>query len=262
MKLRFSSGLLAIVIPAVLFGSVALSSTLGLWRTTTDKIPARYASGAEAGQYNPMDIRGSYDFGAISDLFGIPLADLATAFSVPEGTDAASFQVKLLEEMWADADTGGLEVGTDSVRLFVAFYKGLPIDMADTTGLPGAAADLVMAGGTPTAAQQAFLAAHRVTGAPTGLADTASAEETAAPGDASAGSATPDGEETERKVKGTTTWKEVLDWGVPQADLEAAFGGEIKSLSVLIKDDCTARGVEFSPVKSRLQELVDALPAD
>ena len=256
MKIRIRSGLLAIVIPAVLFGSIALTSALGLWRTTTDKIPARYTSGSAAGEYNPMDIKGSYDFGTISDLFGIPLADLANAFLVPEGTDAAAFQVKSLEEVWSEADTGGLEVGTDSVRLFVAFFKGLPIDMADTTGLPDAAADIVLAKGAPTDEQKAFLLTHRVSGIVPGVG-----EEAASPAVSSAASpAAATGEETERKIKGTTTWKEVLDWGVPQAELEAAVGGEIRSLSSLIKNDCAARGVEFSSVKGQLQVLVDALP--
>ena len=164
MKIRIRSGLLAIVILVVLFGSVALTSALGLWKTTTDKIPAKYTTGAEAGEYNPMDIKGSYDFGTISELFGVPLEDLATAFLIPEGTDAATFQVKSLEALWSGTDTDGLEIGTDSVRLFVAFYKGLPIDMADTTGMPAAAADLVLAKGTPTDDQKTFLASHRVEG--------------------------------------------------------------------------------------------------
>lgn len=258
MKIRIRSGLLAIVIPIVLFGSVALTSALGLWKTTTDKIPAKYTTGAEAGEYNPMDIKGSYDFGTISELFGVPLEDLATAFLIPEGTDAATFQVKSLEALWSGTDTDGLEIGTDSVRLFVAFYKGLPIDMADTTGMPAAAADLVLAKGTPTDDQKTFLASHRVEGTVAGGAEQVAASSTAAPASSPAAST---GEETERKIKGTTTWKEVIDWGVPQADLEAVAGGEIRSLSSSIKDDSAARGVEFSSVKSQLQALVDALPA-
>ena len=65
-------------------------------------------------------------------------------------------------------------------------------------------------------------------------------------------------ETSERLVKGATTWKEVIDWGVAKADLEVLVGEEIRALSSLIKDDCTARGLEFSSVKPEIQALVDA----
>jgi hypothetical protein len=106
------------------------------------------------------------------------------------------------------------------------------------------AVDILLEKGTPTAEQQAFMATHRVEGLPdvSGEAVVTSAEE----------------ETTEKLVKGATTWKEVIDWGVAQADLETIVGGEIKILSSLIKDDCTSRGLEFSSVKTDVQALVDA----
>jgi hypothetical protein len=242
--MKIKSSLMAIIILAVLFGSWAATAALGFWKTTTDKVPVKYTTGDAQGEYNPMDIKGSYDFATISNLFAIPLEDLGLAFSVENSAALGTYQVKTLETIWGTVSTEEREVGTDSVRLFVAFYRGWPIEMTDITGLPGKAVDILLEKGTPTAEQQAFMATHRVEGLPdvSGEAVVTSAEE----------------ETTEKLVKGATTWKEVIDWGVAQADLETIVGGEIKILSSLIKDDCTSRGLEFSSVKTDVQALVDA----
>ena len=243
--MKIKSGLMAILIVVVLFGSVAATSALGYWKTTTDMVPVKYTTGDTAGEYNPMDIKGSYDFTSISRLFGIPLSDLGVAFGVADGPALGAYQVKTLETVWGTVSTVEREVGTDSVRLFVAFYKGWPIEMNDTIGLPGKAVDLLLEKGMPTVKQQAFLAAHRVEALPDasgGMVATVTADASSV-----------------RIVKGSTTWKEVIDWGVPKTDLEALAGGEIKSLSSLIKDDCTTRGLEFSSVKPQIQALVDAV---
>lgn len=160
MKIKF--GQMALIIFVILFGSVAGTSALGLWKTTTDKVPVKYESGEAAGEYNPMDIKGSYDMGTISSLFEIPLEDLGAAFGVAEGTDLGAYQVKSLEEVWAAVNTEEREIGTNSVRLFVAFYLGMPIEMSDTTGLPASAVEILKEKGTPTAAQLAFMETHLV----------------------------------------------------------------------------------------------------
>jgi hypothetical protein len=242
--MKVKSGLMAVIILAVIFGSWAATSVLGFWKTTTDKVPVKYTTGDAQGEYNPMDIKGSYDFTTISNLFGIPLEDLGKAFSVEDNAALGAYQVKTLETIWGTVSTEEREVGTDSVRLFVAFYRGWPIEMTDSTGLPGKAVDILIEKGKPTAEQQEFMATHRIDAVPDASGETV---------------ATSVAEEaSERLVKGATTWKEVIDWGVSQADLETLAGGEIKILSSLIKDDCASRGLEFSSVKTAIQALVDA----
>ena len=118
-KMKIKSGLMAILVLVVLFGSVAITSAVGYWKITTDKIPAKYTTGDAAGEYNPLDIKGSYDFASISDVFDIPLAELGQAFLVADGPSSGAFQVKTLEETWGTSNTAEREVGTDSVRLFV-----------------------------------------------------------------------------------------------------------------------------------------------
>lgn len=246
--MKINSRILALIIIVVLFGSYAITASLGLWQTTTDKIPVKYTSGSEAGTYNPADIKGSYDFGTISTLFEIPLDDLAVAFHVKK-EEMASFQVKTLEEIWATVSETEKEVGTDSVRLFVAFYKGLPIDMSDSTGLPATAAQVLQEKGQPTAEQLEFIKTHQVTGIATDTNNVSS--ETVQP---ESDVTTAD---TSLQIKGTTTWQEMISQGVSIAALEEAFGGKIEKTSNVIKDDCADKGLEFSSIKTALQALVD-----
>ena len=49
------------------------------------------------------------------------------AFRFPADVDPAAYPVKKLETQFADS---GYEIGTESVRLFVALYKGLPYDLS------------------------------------------------------------------------------------------------------------------------------------
>jgi hypothetical protein len=76
--------------------------------------------------------------------FGIPLEDLASAFRLPAETDVASFAVKNLESIYTDLP---VEMGTASVRLFAAFYNGLPYDLAsaEETYLFPEAAEILIA---------------------------------------------------------------------------------------------------------------------
>ena len=123
--------MLGLIVVVIIFGGIGVSSITGSWQTTSTKIPAKYTSGEFAGQYNPADIRGSYTFGEISEAFNVPLNDLAVAFGMEGRSSLAEVQCKELEALYVDAASGN-SVGTNSVRIFVAPYKGLPITLSDT----------------------------------------------------------------------------------------------------------------------------------
>jgi hypothetical protein len=118
---------LAIILFIIMFGGIAVSAALGWWQTESTKVPAAFTEGEYEGQANPADIRGSYTFSDISDSFDVTPEILAQAFQVTSD-GPASFAVKDLEALYLDS---GYEIGTNSIRLFVAFYAGLPFD---TTG--------------------------------------------------------------------------------------------------------------------------------
>jgi len=274
---------LAIVVPVVFAAGIGLTIAFNLWKTETDKVPASYATGEFAGQANPADIRGSYTFADIANAFPVPVDDLARAFGVT--ANAAAFQVKGLEGAF-EGLPDGTEVGTDSVRLFVARYAGLPYEPEQTTALPAAAVEVLEAKGALSAEQLADLRARAVGGeAPAAAAGAAPAAATtspqkepaaavpaaSAPAPASTtpasspaapatSTSTADHATTteDRSIKGKTTFKELLDWGVSEADIRSVFGGEMGATGTAVRDYCTQRGIEFSTVRTALQDLVNA----
>jgi len=161
--MKLNSFSLAGMIFVLMFGGIGLASALGWWQTETQKVPVRYSEGEAAGQYNPADIRGSYTFGDVSELYHIPLADLQTAFRIPADTDPAAYQVKSLEEQFAGQP---VEIGTGSVRLFVAFYLGQPFNLAaaEDAYLFKEAAQMIEQQGNLTAEQSAYLNSHTASG--------------------------------------------------------------------------------------------------
>lgn len=147
---------------------IGITMVTGLWQTESDKIPRKLETltpvaateGADgtgaAVQYDPADIRGSYTFGEISELFQVPLGDLAEAFGLSE-SEAGAFQAKALESRYPDAEQ---ELGTASIRMFTAYYLGLPYTPTEDTWLPNTAADVLARSGRMTEEQAAYLAEH------------------------------------------------------------------------------------------------------
>ena len=271
--MRIAPRWMAVSVFTILFGGILLSIALGEWTTKSTKEPLTFSEGEFAGEYNPADIRGSYTFGDISELFDIPLQDLAVAFRVSE-PDVVAVSLKTLEERFIDL---GVDLGTSSVRLFVALYKGLPFDLnGEDTYLLAEATALLKQKATLSPEQLAYLENHTVDET-TGLAtpamqsatqpieitpeSTSALTPTGGAGNPGGGTGTPDPEHTPEanKVGGKTTFQNLLDWGVKQGDIETAIGQPLPEVNILIKDWATAQGLTFSTLKDQLQALVDAV---
>jgi len=232
---------LSIAIVIIMFGTISVTSALGLWQTTSTKIPATYLSGEASGQYNPTDIRGSYTFGEISELFGIPLKDLGNAFAIENENSFQTFEVKNLEAIYEYANTASKSVGTDSVRTFVALYKGLPMDLDDSIYLPNTAELILVNAGRMTKEQTAFVSSH--------LVEPEKVSSDNPPLSTSS--------ESSSFIKGKTTFKEILAIGVKKEEIEAAIKTSIPNTSVVIKDFCLENNLEFTLVKTEIQNLID-----
>jgi polyferredoxin len=126
---------LGIITVVVLIGGIMLSMVFGLWRTTSSKQPALLKEGSYAGAPNPADIRGSYTFADVAKAFPVPLPTLLQAFGVTEG----AMRLGSLEEIWAGSIPEGTEIGTDSIRLFVSLYTGIPFIAEEETLMPKSA---------------------------------------------------------------------------------------------------------------------------
>jgi hypothetical protein len=244
MKLK--SNVLAISVLVILFGGILLSNSLGWWQTESSKKAAVFTEGEFAGMPNPADIRGSYTFGDVQANFGVPADVLAQAFQV-KTADAAAFPVKELEAQYEDR---AVEIGTASVRLFVALYSGLPYDLTiETSYLPESAVKILQTRDL-TQEQLDYLTEHTVT------LDAVVSTETAP-------EAAPvvDGEESDTFIKGKTTFAEVLSWGVTREQIETVLGTPMPAENLtVIKDFVLANGLDFETVKTDLQVVVDQLP--
>lgn len=66
------------------------------------------------------------------------------------------------------------------------------------------------------------------------------------------------GDTEERAVKGYTTFKDLYDWGISKEEITEIIGLSPGPSGSTIRDYCTENGIEFSSVKSILQQFVDS----
>ena len=256
MKLKSTH--LTIIIFVFIFGGIALTSITGYWQTTSTKIPAKYQDGEFAGQSDPADIRGSYTFGDISTSFDMPLEDLGQAFGVdPERY--ISFECKELESIYASLKEEGKEVGTASVRYFVALYKGLPLSLSESIYLPEQALDILKEKASLSEAE--ILSLEKIT---VRLPDSNNSSDSSLPveqeQESSANTSTDTHDTTSLNIiKGITTFQELLDRGVLKEDVEKLLNDKMPNPQKNIKDYAAEKGIEFGVLKESLQELVDTV---
>ena len=239
---------LAVIVLVMLFGGIFFSSAIGWWATESTKVPVTFTEGEFAGQANPVDIRGSYTFGDIANSFDVTPEILAQAFGITEG-DPAIFAVKELEGIYLDS---GFEIGTASVRLFVAYYTGLPFDTTDLElYMPQSATDILLAKGNLSPEQIAYLEAYTVTLGESVPAVEPVTESTPAPAEASSTTS------EEYMVKGKTVFGDLIAWGVPQETIEGLIGMSMPDPAMSVKDFASANGLDFETLKPALQAEVD-----
>ena len=255
---------LGIAVMVIMFGGIMISMQLNWWKTESERVPATFKDGVFAGDYNPADIRGSYSFGDINEHFNVPLRDLQIAFGVAEGVDVAQFKAKDLETIYSDLAESGYEIGTNSVRLFVAMYIGAPFEPGEDTYLSTDAVELLKSKVELSDEQISYLEAHQVDiSAPTfedeakpepvetEEQDTPDVEQPESPDEHV------EGESQDRLVRGPTTFQNVLDWGVSQESIEVIIDGPMPNALTVIRDYCLEKELEFGVIKLEMQEAVD-----
>jgi hypothetical protein len=183
----------------------------------------------------------------VADTFQIDLSVLYDAFGIPPETDGAAIKTKDIEATYGDA-----EIGNGSVQLFVGLYKGLPVALADTWLTPRAAEIILEANQNLTQEQIDHILTHQVTLA---MPDTAAIEEAPAIEETPAVTETHDATD-EQSVKGSTTFQNVLDLLLSQAQIEEIIGGPMPAGNMLIRDYCTEKGLSFSEIKAALNDAL------
>lgn len=254
MKLR--SAHLAVLVLVAVFGTILVTSLTGAWVTTTTRIPGQISEGEFAGASDPADIRGSYSFDDVQAAFGVPVPVLAQAFGVPEA-GAGAYAAKDLEEAYGDV--GGMEIGTDSLRLFVALYTGVPYTPEETTGLPESAWEILRSRDGAVSPEAAEISGT-VAPAPEAAGDLAASD--VAAGDVAASDVAASethAEPTDGVVKGGTTFADVLSWGLTREQVESVIGGPMPARGTTIRDHATAQGVAFGEYRTAFQALLDGV---
>ncbi len=130
----------SIIMLLLFFGGILATITADVWTTEKAKEPAKYLEGVAVGKYNPDDIKGSYSFEEISEFFDIDLQVLFEAFGISKETSGNEIKTKDLKEIYADIP---VEIGNESVKVFVALYKNLPVELEEIY-LPDSAIKILM----------------------------------------------------------------------------------------------------------------------
>lgn len=245
--MKIKSLTMGMILLFIIFGGIGATIATDVWTTTTDKIPAKIKSGEYEGSYNPADIRGSYTFADISETFEVDLQILYEAFGIPQNTVGTEIQSKDLETLYADT---GVEIGNESVQIFVALYKNLPITL-DGSVLPSVAVDLILLENSSlTTEQKEYLETHSVD-----IQDIGDMNSVESSIESSEGEPTINEEESESLVKGSTTFQTVLDGGVTKEQIEEIIGAKMPPSNQTVKDYCMEVGLSFSEIKEKLNAL-------
>lgn len=62
-----------------------------------------------------------------------------------------------------------------------------------------------------------------------------------------------------KTITGKTTFQELLDWGVPKEAIQKVISGDMPETTTIIRDYISAKGLEFTSVKTQLQAEVDQI---
>jgi hypothetical protein len=135
------------------------------------------------------------------------------------------------------------DIGTDSLKLFVALYTGIPYEPEVDTQLPSTAIEVLLAQGKLSADQLNLLEKR--------IFQVESSVEIVAPA--------PIIEATneETLIKGNTTFRNLLDWGLTQQDIEQIIGIAMPQETSNLRDFLVQQGLEFSVYRQKLQQTLD-----
>jgi len=253
--IRIKTPLLGLLVPLIMFGGIGASMLAGAWNVSSTKQPALIKTGDFAGLPSPSDIRGSYTWADVSSAFGIPVESLMEAFGAVSGTE----KVNSLETLYSGKVPEGMEIGTDSVRLFVSLMTAIPHEIEEGTILPASAIPVLSRDAkADTALIEA--AVNRSIAALSGE-NPISVEE---PGKtAVAPPATTAGTEplspapqaaSAPAITGKTTFQNLKDAGFDMRKVQE-ITGTVADMNESIKTFCETKGIEFSDIKAKLAEF-------
>lgn len=239
--MKLNSSKIFIILVVVLFGFIYLSKLGGLWITESKKEVKVIDQGELIGMPDPEDIRGSYSLGDIENNFDIPVNDMAKAFGI-ENDNLADFQIKELENIYVDLGED-IEIGTESVRIFVSMYKDIPFEWSGD--IPNTAVEVLKSNNMINESEEAYLAEHSIDMNNTTDNQRVDTEI--------------DHEQSEEAptVNGKTTVKDLINSGIDERVIIDTIGSYANE-NMLLRDICNENGVSFSVVKTKFTEMLES----
>ena len=230
-----------LVLPVLFIAGIFISSAIGYWGTESLKEPTKFTTGIFEGEADPADIRGSYSFYDLEKAFDIPVNTLAKAFGFLSSENPG--EVKLMEFKEVYGIIGDLEIGTSSMKLFVALYMGLPYDPEDDTAIPEPAWNLLNKEGKTDKETLSTYSWRIVSLEGFNVSKPEAIVEHTE-------------EIVDKTIKGKTLFSDLLDWGLSGEQINAVIGVAMGEPGTTIRDFCTEQGIEFSTIKTSLQNLL------
>ena len=246
--MKMKSTHVAILVIAIILGGVLILQFSGLWITEGKKVPIKITTGEFTGMADPSGIKGSYTFEDIQTNFGISPSIIAKAFALDTSVKEAPFyQAKDLELVYGELEDLEGDIGTDSIKLFVALYNGLPFTAEEETFLPTTAIDLLLEKKKITNDEYTELTKKSYT-----LIITA--EEGM---DKISNPVIPTTNQ-DTTIKGNTTFQDLINWGLTLDQIEKVIGSPLEAKNMTIKDTATKKGIEFSIYKNSFEDLLSS----
>jgi len=237
--MKIKSIYMPIIIVVIFTVGIMVSKQLGVWKTESSKVPKKIENGEFAGGYDPADIRGSYTLGDIENSFDIKAETIAKAFGV-ESKNPKGFQVKELEGIYSNSE---VEIGTASVRKFVALYLGIPYESDESLTTKGI--EILYEENKISEEEKQELLKSAVELAAehsNNSVDNANNENSE--------------EKIEPLINGNTTVQDVIGYGIELEKIEELVGVDIKDKSQTIRQICQDNSIPFSGVKNNLNEYI------
>ena len=245
--MRLKNKHIALIIIVILVGGIYLAKGFDMWSTESEKIPEKLTEGVGVGSYDPFDIRGSYTFGEISELFDMDIALLAEAFQLGDASSAEARQTKDLESLYGELPDG-IEIGNESVQVFVAIMKELDLQGSDAY-LPLSAVNVLL-NENPEIAEDmlTYLESHQI--------DVTIATVDSEGAVAIVTESSPEKDSEETRVNGNTTFSEVLGFGITKEQIETILDADMPPENQTVKSYCSDNSLSFSEVKEALNALI------
>ncbi len=176
MKIRYVHIFFAIII--ILVGGIWLTSQVGLFATTrsASSTPLQggggrqiqpvatesIAEGVSTELFDVANTRGSFTLVEVEQFYKVTPEVIIEAFSLSRDTNPSTFQLRDLKEIYAPVEIDGqmYEVETDTVKVFVSLYSGIPYVSDETFYLPEKAVRLLISENRLTPEEESYWEAH------------------------------------------------------------------------------------------------------